>query len=81
MHIQLRDILAMLLRNGDVLGKEVLRLGRSEQFKHSEQCFTMIEQIRDHCNDTLALLSTIERRLYARDLLPPKEERENTAEY
>ncbi|MDE3037574.1 MAG: hypothetical protein KGJ21_03850 [Pseudomonadota bacterium] len=70
----LRDILETLLLNSEVLGEEILRLGRTEQFSHSAQCFQLIDTIRDSCIESLKTLHTIERRLHARDLLPPCEE-------
>lgn len=67
----LREILESLLLNSEVLGQELMRLERSELFRHTSQCFQLIERIRDTCTDNLRMLHTVERRLYTRDLRPP----------
>ncbi len=63
---RLQEVLESLLRNLEVLNEEVMRLGRTEQFKPTPLCFQLIERIRGSCTCSLQNVRTIERRMQAR---------------
>jgi hypothetical protein len=73
MDAKLRTILEAMLKMSIALNGELVRLTRTDQFSENPECVQLIENLRSNYTESLQNLYTLERRIHASGLTPPKE--------